>query len=291
MRRATHDVAFLIHEDGTLGGFTLGFDFCAEHEFGVKTMKRALGISGGLGVEGRTMTQQPATVQFDTYKRTQRKQRGTRKAPAKDPAAVLMVHAHADRSDPGQSIKDRVRFMCRDGLDFHAEPHDTYYNAERDTVAAAWDENGFAIHVRGSENVQRLEELAEAIKRNDMALADPGGMGFADRRGLGVIIASRIPEAMRAKTLADDEDYQRMLSTAEATGIEQLLKDAGKRFYALSPRWADDTKQDVRFWLNPAEQHTYKSGWFTVEELKQWAKDEGPILKANDAAKPRNPGP
>ena len=40
----------------------------------------------------------------------------------------------------------------------------------------------------------------------------------------------------------------------------------------------DDTKQDVRFWLNPAEQHTYKSGWFTVEELKQWAKGEGPIL-------------
>ena len=204
------------------------------------------------------MTQQPATVQFDTYKRTQRKQRGTRKAPAKDPAAVLMVHAYADRSDPGQAIKDRVRFMCRDGLDFHAEPHDTYYKAERDTVAAAWDENGFAIHVRGSENVQCLEELAEAI---------------------------------RAKTLADDEDYQRMLSTAEATGIEQLLKDAGKRFYALSPRWADDTKQDVRFWLNPAEQHAYKSGWFTVEELKQWSKDEGPILKANDAAKPRNPGP
>lgn len=33
------------------------------------------------------------------------------------------------------------------------------------------------------------------------------------------------------------------------------------------------------FWLNPMNQKKYNHGWFTIEELQQWAKDNGPIVK------------
>ena len=63
-----------------------------------------------------------------------------------------------------------------------------------------------------------------------------------------------------------------------ATGIEEVLKAAGKKWYALSPGWRDKRKQHVDFFLNPCEQERYDFGWFTVEELRQWARDEGPVL-------------
>ena len=77
--------------------------------------------------------------------------------------------------------------------------------------------------------------------------------------------------------------------SAAATGIEEVLKKAGKRYYALSPRWAAsikgtkngevETKYGVVFWLNPCDQYKNNYGHFTVEELQQWAKGEGPIPK------------
>ena len=76
----------------------------------------------------------------------------------------------------------------------------------------------------------------------------------------------------------DDEDYFRLITVASETGIYKILKDAGKRFFALSPKWKDDNKEEVVFWLNPIEQHIYNYGWFTVEDLKLWAKNEGPVM-------------
>jgi hypothetical protein len=30
--------------------------------------------------------------------------------------------------------------------------------------------------------------------------------------------------------------------------------------------------------LNPMEQSIHNSGWFTVEQLEEWAKDSGPVM-------------
>ena len=40
----------------------------------------------------------------------------------------------------------------------------------------------------------------------------------------------------------------------------------------------DDTG-NLRFFLNPREQNRYNHGWFSLEELKAWAGDTGPIIK------------
>ena len=58
-----------------------------------------------------------------------------------------------------------------------------------------------------------------------------------------------------------------------------ILKDADKGYYALSPSWDGDN--NLIFWLNPREQHVYNHGWFNVDELKMWAKNDGPIMKGS----------
>jgi hypothetical protein len=68
------------------------------------------------------------------------------------------------------------------------------------------------------------------------------------------------------------------------TKIEEKIKKADLRYFALSPRWCNDgektrTKYPIVFWLNPHDQHIYNSGWFTVEELEQWISKTGPVLK------------
>ena len=75
-----------------------------------------------------------------------------------------------------------------------------------------------------------------------------------------------------------DEDYHKLKLAAESTGLEAYLKSRGKRWFALSPRWANDEKSGVRFWLNPQEQQKYSAGWFTVDELREWADERGPVI-------------
>ena len=55
------------------------------------------------------------------------------------------------------------------------------------------------------------------------------------------------------------------------------MEKAGKKYFALSPRWKDDNKKEVIFWLNPYHQDIDNFGWFTVEDLKDWAKGKGKI--------------
>lgn len=282
MRRATHDVQWIKDENGQLLGLSLGYDFCAEHEFGVKRMKQDLGISGGEGIEGRTMTQQPRLASYFEYERTRKKKRGTRKAPPKDPAAVFIVGGYCGDHSAERTMAERISYVCRDGLDFYAEEHDNWYDPNRDQLAVAWDENGFAIHVRGKENIENLTQLREHMANMDMALADPSGMGWVDRAGLALVIASRVDPKARAEILAQDRAHKKLMDAAEATGIEEELKAAGKRYYALSPAWKDSSETELTFYLNPSEQQKYNYGWYNLEQLRQWARDEGPILKQEE---------
>lgn len=70
--------------------------------------------------------------------------------------------------------------------------------------------------------------------------------------------------------------------------VKLTLRDQGKEWRSLE-RWQYMDGQ-VRFWLNPADQSRYRMGWFSVDELIQWAHDLGPVLLA-DAAPDADSGP
>ena len=63
----------------------------------------------------------------------------------------------------------------------------------------------------------------------------------------------------------------------DASGIHAKLQEAGKKFFYCGPSRMGDG--EIKFWLNPYEQQKYAAGWYTLEELQQWCKDEGPVVQ------------
>ena len=65
-----------------------------------------------------------------------------------------------------------------------------------------------------------------------------------------------------------------LLSLLEETKV--TLRDQGKEWRSLERwQWMDG---EIRFWLNPVDQSSYQMGWFSIDELIQWAHDMGPVM-------------
>ncbi|NTU84346.1 MAG: hypothetical protein HGA45_34120 [Chloroflexales bacterium] len=62
--------------------------------------------------------------------------------------------------------------------------------------------------------------------------------------------------------------------------VKLTLSDQGKEWRSLERwQWIDG---EIRFWLNPADQHSYRMGWFSIDELIQWASNIGPVMLEDD---------
>jgi hypothetical protein len=261
-------------EDGKLIGVNLSADYCAEQEWGIKVIRRHFGLADDksvIGIQRRTITKCPEVVwgkdRWDS-------EPGLQFFPGKTKASnmYLMLGRHP--------IKEA------DLKDGHFE-----LNSWRDeNIGAAWDEGSFGIRVKGESYRGYLTEIYEAFKKLDIAIflgkTMPGNP--FENAGLQLMIVSRIPENCKKVMYDGDVDYNKLQEASAATGIEAELRAAGKSWFALSPSWADrfkstkdgdvKTSYPVMYWLNPMEQHINNSGWFTVEQLRDWAKGTGPVM-------------
>ena len=123
---------------------------------------------------------------------------------------------------------------------------------------------------------QELKELYDAFVNLDVAVGVAPSEVFKNG-GLKFCIKSKMPEDTIQSIKEADLDYIALQKAVEKTKIKEILKKAGKEYFALSPRWKDDNKKEVIFWLNPMEQDKNNFGWFTVADLKDWANNKGKI--------------
>ena len=94
-------------------------------------------------------------------------------------------------------------------------------------------------------SIKQLEDLRNAVNQRLLQLR------YSERRSL--------PEQLR------------MLEDLKLT-----LQDQGKEWHSLERwQWMDG---DIRFWLNPKDQELYRSGWYTVDELLAWSRENGPVI-------------
>lgn len=281
MRRAYQDLGWLTQEDNeAIFGFSLGFDFCAEHEFGARYIKEALGIaqkSIPIGVADRTMTQVPAQLELFEYELRSRDKRVKKTMPA----AVLHCSDTFSYGERPQSIQEQIRHLdVAFHWDFAADKK--WYEPEKHDIASSWSTHGgFAIHVRGERNVQRLKELHQAFMACSISVADAAIVGF-QRKALSLVMNQRLSPELMTSVRERDEAFQRLHDAKAASGVEQMLKSKGLDWYALSPAWQYEENSGLIFFLNPAEQKKYAHGWFTEEELRQWAEGRGPVLDSRD---------
>lgn len=254
MRRTFTGQQIVSANDGRFVGICLGYDFCAEHEWGIAGLKRAFGIPERAtrekhGADARTATVCPPSNDLWFVRRG-----GFR---------YLMYWHHYEPWTPAR----------RSTVDLNG-----VLQAYRDDneLVAAWDEKSFGLRMPVAGGEQKLTKLYQAIQDKDLMIFLGAPEPFGGR-GLVLCIRSRVDAEILEAMGEADLDYIALREAAEATGIAARLDKAGKRYFALSPRWANEEKTDVVFWLNPMEQQRNNFGWFTVADLDDWIADRGKI--------------
>lgn len=256
-----------ITENDSVVGINLGGDHCAEHEVGISPLAEAFGLDQEkIGLDKFRITKDPGL--FTTTGTVYGKK-------------VLIAAFHAQWSNVftemkqrGQNTKD-IAAYCR-----------ILPNTEDEGFTAAWDENSFAILAQGKESISYLTSILNALKENDLCLMLAGPNTPFGTAGLCLIRYSAFSDEEKDEMVQKDLDRKKLLAAAEKTKIAKKLEKAGLRYYALAPQWTNyfkkpkfQSKYSVIFFLNPQQQDKYNSGWFTVEDLLQWIKGTGPVVK------------
>lgn len=244
--RTGYNNEFLLSETGEFLGVNLGADHVAEHEWGIKATQRAFGMnSGAMGVDRYTITKMPNLLKLFSSKNF----------------AALVMNEYAFT----ELTFDDVVGQIGAGL-----PKDS------SKIATAWSDGAFGILVCDEDKIGHLALLHQAILNLDVCIWLGGGGPFQNA-GLCIAIKSRLSDETKDNWLKAHVAQAKLTEEFNATGIEKFLKDAGKKWYYLGPK--RNQMGEMIIWLNPMEQHKYESGYFTVEQLKQWAKDKGPVVR------------
>lgn len=274
--------------DGVMIGILMGADYCAEHECGIKHLERMLGIMPREQADkekvfgaDRSLIQpvDPERLLFCETKRTHE-------------AILLFTGANWSEEERKNLTISKL------ALRYNIHLIKPYGDEEPQSLAAAWDDGSFGIHVKGKQEHEWLKEIYQALIDGDMIVyLGQAPLPAFSNSSLNLMIRSRIPqEGLDIMCQAHKEVWE-LNRDAKATGIYEKLEKAGRRYYALSPRRGlletrisgeekdgsrvkavPPSKHDLMFWLNPTEQNKNHSGWYTVEELEQWAEGKGPII-------------
>ena len=283
MRRG-NDSGWLLGDDGKTIGMNLGADFTAEHEWGIKKIRQSFGLTPDdnrdvVGIDRRTITKLPG--EYKDWGGEIKHPLLFKMNKARPPRALLVFADHGSDWYIEGIMGDKKLHNNELWL---PRPDDKWNKDRECNIATAWSEGDFGIHVRGKDYCDRLKEIWDAFQRMDISIWIGGGHVF-ENGGLIVAIRSRCPQEGLTQMLEADKDSFAREKAAKDTGIFEILSKAGKRFYALSPRrWNDKKPGEPLFWLNPQEQQKYDSGWFTVDDLKLWAEDKGPVMRAPKSA-------
>lgn len=237
--------------DNKVVGIDLGSDFCAEHEWGIKGITFDFMVDKTkIGIDGRMITTVPKNLIYQDIKYNNLN------------CKLLMLSPYYYME------------ITEDFLSYWV------YKLEENGMATAWDEKSFAILVT-DEYKSELEELYNAFLKLDIAVGIAPSKLFKNG-GLKFCIKSRLPKET-IKSLKDaDLDYIALQKAFKKTKIENILKKANKKYLALSPRWKDENKKELIFWLNPYHQNIDNFGWYTIEDLIDWTKGIGKIPKKNE---------
>lgn len=270
MKQTYLNKEWLFNKSGEFCGVNLGSDFTSEHEWGIDGIKASFGVNNTIkkrmpGSRLFSFIFKEKTVQLfgiDARKMTTRPNGFT--VLNKDGVRGIGHYDWnydnlADRWF-GSYMKDAVRLIKDKDLAF----------------VAWWSSKGFFI---ASRDTSKLDAIMQAIVDKDLAFI-LGSRKVFSNGGLILAIASKLDRDVLDELEDGDRDYYEVLKASDASGIHEILKKSNKTYYALSPSWRRVSGQrELVFWLNPANQHLYNSGWYSVDELKQWAQDEGPIMK------------
>lgn len=288
MKAAGNETRIIRDQEGKAWGVFLAGNGCAEHESEISILLSCLNIDDkGVMLEGRSMTE-PKKLHTANGQITRKYYLERQKAVKKTSKVSYLALHERDISDPAQRKYQIDR-----------------YNLETE-ITGAWDDRAFKLAAWEDDAKAFLKKLEEAAANSDLTVWTGNTRELINNPfsyvGLIIAITSLMPEEVKAHINDSDAETIRINEAVEATGIKKKIeasKDSlrswshGPSYHALAPRWSDSlntikrnneiikitTKHPVVFYLNPARQKDFNSGWYTVEELEQWLEGKGPVIK------------
>lgn len=289
MRKAYSNYKFLIENDQLLG-VSLGYDFCAEHEWGIKKMQKQFGI-------GEEQNKQGLFCKIFGGKKFGLPLRMINKGEVIliEEKEFTFLYSKEYTSWWDKKERSLKNFLPRD-LDLK------YF--DKNNIQTAWSEENFCVLTNDEKGRSYLKELKEAFDKKDIAIATLGG-GVFEGTSLSLIIASRLPEEFKQQMYNVDKSAYDLVEYEKKIGVTELKeKTRGngykgeKYFCACSANWINyedekerekskkklKTKFDIQYWVNYSDDDN-NYGWYTAEEIIKWLSTPGlklsRIRKAN----------
>lgn len=256
----------------TVMGFILGGNACTEHECGNQKIREVFGCDpkAAPGIPRRQITN---TERIDWRKNH-------------IPLSFYFEDDQYAFFFAGKQYNEKWEH-CTSVQQISDSIHDLFCPGKgRQDFQAAWDDESLAIIVpKVQANI--LRRIKQAFDERDIVFLMVQDFIIP---GFVIAIASRLPKEVREKYSKKDLSEEALQAEHLRIGIEEELKqlNASKPkkerclWFALSPAWISETRKadsqyKVMYWLNPRDQEHNAYGWFTVEQLRQWANGCGPI--------------
>lgn len=233
MRKAYQDNGIIVVDDKFIG-IALGYDYCAEHECGIKDLRRICGMpeksKKNMGVVNRTITIVPVIVFKEEHIK-----RDTKKVKKGKYAILYTGYRWRSKEENESSLpRDLKNFIEELSWNVRYKTENPEYRKDKDNILTAWDEGGFGVAVFGEKEVQWLKELKTAIeeKRLTIAVADLRARNPFSGSSLCLMITNRIPQEtldamyMGDKEYFDREDYEKKI------GMKKILEKNHERRYS-----------------------------------------------------------
>ena len=287
MRKASSDYRFWIVDDKFVG-VSLGYDFTAEHEWGIKELRSRFGMKEGslknMGVNNRKITRNIDNMIFmeETYK--------------KEKCAILFTgYKYRTKEEAEKQVPRDLENYKKDiqwDRDYY-QKNPSSYREPKDPMITAWDESSFGIGVVGKKEVGYLKELYEAFNNLNIVIASVNLMpnNPFSHSSLSLLIADRLPKEALDQMYNADLEYYSLKEYEEKIGMIKIKEKAKKNYKyqglhyycACSARWIDydnaenreemkkklNTKYDISYWVNYSDDDN-NYGHYTVENIKTW---------------------
>lgn len=303
MRKACSDYGIIVI-DGKFIGISLGYDFAAEHEWGIDNIKTRFGMpeltKKTLGITARSITKNIDTLIFK--KQTYKKQK-----------FALLYTGYEYRT-----LEDSKKYVPRDLENYkqdiiwrkdYDERHPPKEGKENDPVVTAWSDEGFGVGVMGEKEVDYLNDLYNAFINKNVTITYINTMpdNPFSNSALCLLIKDRIPQNFIDSMYNADKKHQDLIDYEKKIGMTKIKERYGNKndynghgyYIACSAEWVDyddeenrkkikekyNTKYDIIYWINYSDDDDDTHGRFSVEDIKKWLtgkKKLSEIRKANE---------
>ena len=262
----------IIIEDSQLIGINLGADYVAEHEWGIKELRRDFGI---------TEEYVKDKLGFEATKiQTISKKFGLFEGKNKSNGAGYGRYYESDKNDATNFFYNENKKFNTYEKALKEMEYKLFNSRQPEEIAGCWDGSSFAF-LMVDKHKKYYDDLIKAFENKNISISLGANRVF-ENGGLNFLIYDKIPKQIFEDAINTHLSSNRLKKAVEKSGLFEKLKNAGLSWYALSPRWVDKAEKEIQYWLNPQDQHIYNYGWYKEKELLEWAKGRGPIIKRKE---------